>query len=148
MSKRRSARRTLAEINIVPYIDVMLVLLVIFMITTPLLSEGVSVNLPQAKAKALSPKQALPLVVSVDAKGRYYLNSNDYPMVPLKPEQLSIRIAAELSIAKEKGEKRDVLVKGDKDVQYGEVMQAMVLLQHAGVENIGLMTQDPNENKA
>lgn len=145
---RRTRRKTLSEINIVPYIDVMLVLLVIFMITTPLLSQGVKVNLPQAKAKALSPEQNIPLIVSVDAKGRFYLNKASNPEAPLTSKQLVVRIAAELSLAKEKGQHPAVLVKGDKDAEYGQVVGAMVLLQHAGVNEVGLMTKDPQETQA
>lgn len=132
----------MSEINVVPYIDVMLVLLVIFMITAPLLSQGVHVNLPQARAKALAVKQDIPVIVSIDKKGRYYLNSTENPRVPLLSQQLITRVAAELAVSKQAGKEITVLVKGDKDVDYGTVVQAMVLLQHAGVKKVGLMTED------
>lgn len=133
----------MAEINVVPYIDVMLVLLIIFMVTTPLLTEGVKVNLPQAAAKAVDTKEQQPIVVSVDAKGLYYLNLNSHPDAPMDADALAIRVAAELELAKQSGKQQDVLVKGDKDVDYGKVMQAMVLLQRAGAEAVGLITSPP-----
>lgn len=145
MKYQRKRNRSMSEINVVPYIDVMLVLLVIFMITAPLLSQGVHVDLPRAQAKALSIKQTTPIIVSVDKKGLYYLNSSENPSIPLPPQQLMDRVAAELAVAKQKGGKITVLVKGDKQVDYARVVQAMVLLQHAGVKQVGLMTASPDE---
>ncbi len=142
MRRQRRSKRALAEINIVPYIDVMLVLLVIFMITTPLLTQGVKVNLPSAKAETLAAKPQPPIIVTVDAKGLYYINTNSNPEQVLSPQALSIRIAAELQFAQRQGQERQVLVKGDRDVAYGRVVQAMVLLQNAGVPQVGLMTED------
>jgi biopolymer transport protein TolR len=131
----------MAEINVVPYIDVMLVLLVIFMITTPLLSQGVKVDLPKATAQALASAKE-PLIVSVDAQGNYYLNISQNPNQPIDPITLSNRISAELQAATQQGETRSVLVKGDAHVDYGKVMDAMVLLQQAGAPSVGLVT-DP-----
>ena len=145
---RRQRKGFLAEINVVPYIDVMLVLLVIFMITTPLLSQGVKVNLPQGKANAISAKDDIPLVVSVDAAGKFYLNAAQNPDVPLTPEHLATQVAAFVQLAKSQGKTRLVLVKGDKDVDYGRVVSAMVLLQHVGVDNVGLMTKDISDTQA
>lgn len=141
----RKQNRPLSEINVVPYIDVMLVLLVIFMITAPLLSQGVKVNLPQAAARPLSTKDQEPVIISVDAKGKYYLNIANNPNQPIDANVLVDRVTAELQIAKNHNQQRQVLVKGDRDVNYGKIVQAMVLLQHAGVSNVGLMTQ---ENKS
>ncbi len=138
----RKQNRLMAEINVVPYIDVMLVLLVIFMITAPLLSQGVKVNLPRAAARPLSTKDQEPIIISVDAKGNYYLNLANNPNRPIKKNVLVNRITAELRIAKNRNQRRQVLVKGDRDVNYGKIVQAMVLLQHAGVSNVGLMTQE------
>jgi biopolymer transport protein TolR len=135
-------RRSMAEINVVPYIDVMLVLLVIFMITTPLLSPGVNVELPQASAKPLTQEQA-PIVVSIDAKGQYFLNIAANSSQAIDANSLQAQVARELQISKQQGQKRNVVVKGDKRVDYDKVMQAMVLLQQAGAENIGLVTQNP-----
>ena len=142
---RYRRNRSMAEINVVPYIDVMLVLLVIFMITAPLLSQGVHVNLPKAQAKALSVKQETPIIVSVDKHGRYYLNSTGNTNIPLPPQQLMNQVAAELAIANQAGKRITVLVKGDKAVSYAKVVQAMVLLQHAGVKQVGLMTVSPDK---
>lgn len=142
---KQKNRRTMAEMNVVPYIDVMLVLLVIFMITTPLLQQGVEINLPQASAKALSNKEQEPLIVTVDVKGQYFLNIGTDPKKPIAMEELTTRVAAELALAKQSNQKIPVLVRGDKDVTYDKVVQAMVLLQQAGVEQVGLMTQTPEQ---
>jgi len=131
----------MAEINVVPYIDVMLVLLVIFMITAPLLMQGVNVRLPQTKAKPLPPKEQIPIVVSIDRRGHYYLNVAKHPHQHLTPLQLMTKVAAYLQIAKEKHEKKPIYVKGDRDVDYGKVVKVMVLLQKAGADNVGLVTE-------
>ncbi len=137
----RPKRRPVAEINVVPYIDVMLVLLVIFMITAPLLTQGVNVNLPKAQAKALAPKQEAPLIVSVDRYGRYFLNVSAQPRQAMPPQQLMTAVAAYLQLAQQKHQQRDVYVKGDQDANYGKVVQAMALLQRAGADHVGLITQ-------
>jgi len=136
--------KPLAEINVVPYIDVMLVLLVIFMITTPLLQEGVEVNLPQAKAKAVDSVSQRPLVVSVDKEGNYFLNVLKDPNKAVSIEEIVLRVAAELRLAERDHLARpSVLVKGDNTVSYGQVVQAMVLLQQVGVPQVGLLTEVP-----
>lgn len=140
-SKNKSRRRSLAEINVVPYIDVMLVLLVIFMIAAPLLSQGVNVNLPQASAKALPPKPEPPMIVSVDQHGQLYLNSSAQPQHPLSSREIMAEVVAQLELAKQKHQIREVYVKGDRAVDYGKVIEVMVMLQKAGVENVGLVTQ-------
>lgn len=141
--QRRAKRGVMSEINVVPYIDVMLVLLIIFMVATPLLSQGVKVNLPQATAKALDKQQKDPIIVSIDAYGRYYLNISDNPAKPITPTELATRVAAELQVEQQQGQQRLVLIKGDKAVDYGKIMQAMVLLQQSGVDNVGLITKPP-----
>lgn len=135
-------RRPMSEINVVPYIDVMLVLLVIFMVTTPLLSQGIKVNLPQAQAQTIAPAQE-PLIVSIDEKGLYYLNTAAHPESPLDAHQLSLEVSEQLRSAEQKKAPRQVFVKGDKKVDYGKVVTAMVLLQQAGAINIGLLTESP-----
>jgi biopolymer transport protein TolR len=137
---KRPRRRAIADINIVPYIDVMLVLLVIFMITTPLLSQGVKVDLPHAKANPIETKQQLPIIVTVDEQGHYYVNTEGEEQNPLTAEQLSIRVAAQLKVAQQSRDTRQVLVRGDRNVPYGKVVQVMGLLQNAGVAQVGLMT--------
>ena len=142
-NRNRQRRRPIAEINVVPYIDVMLVLLVIFMITAPLLSQGVKVEMPQAKAQSMATRDNLPIIVSVDQFGRYYLNVSGEPSKPISPQSLMTHVAAEIQLAKRTGKSRHVYVKGDRNVQYGKVVRAMVQLQKAGVANVGLMTQSP-----
>lgn len=134
-----SPRRRLAhEINVVPYIDVMLVLLVIFMVTAPLLQQGVEVELPQASAEALAVDQdAEPLVVSVDAQGQRYLNRGENPEQPLADAEL-IRLIQTALKAKPG---LPVVVEGDRRASYEHIMQAMTLLQGAGVRQVGLATQ-------
>jgi biopolymer transport protein TolR len=144
MMKMQRRRHLMAEINVVPYIDVMLVLLVIFMITAPLLTQGVTVNMPEADAKAIATADEVPLIVSVDKQGNYYLNASASPSVPMTSKALAAQVAAEVRLAEQNGRNRLVLVKGDSGVSYGKVVQAMVLLQHAGVSEIGLMTQQPD----
>lgn len=136
------SRKPIAEINVVPYIDVMLVLLVIFMITTPLLSQGVNVDLPQAAAKPLTQQQEA-IIVSINASGDYFLNIAEHPAQALAPNELSTLVKEELIASAAQGAPRRVYVKGDKQVEYDKVVKAMVLLQTAGAESVGLITQDP-----
>ncbi len=138
---RRNSRRAISEMNVVPFIDVMLVLLVIFMITTPLLTQGVKVELPKTEAKALPPDQKEPLIVTVDATGNFYLNIADKPDQPITARALSHVVATQLSGENTASEQRPVLVRGDKSVNYGKVVEAMVLLQQAGAKRVGLITQ-------
>lgn len=132
--------RPMAEINLVPFIDVMLVLLVIFMITTPLLTQGVKVDLPQTQTKALPHDQKEPLIVTVDATGNYYLNIASKPHQPITERVLSNLAKTQLSVGPGE-EQRPVLVRGDKNANYGKIVAAMVLLQQAGAKSVGLITQ-------
>lgn len=136
MGIQRRRRKPVSEINVVPYIDVMLVLLIIFMVTAPLISQGVKVDLPKASAEPLSPESKPPVVASVDRDGRYYLSTYERPNQPLSAQDLAVRIAAELQLDPE----RPIVVKGDGAVSYNQVVQLMVLLQRAGVPQVGLMT--------
>lgn len=147
MSYSRRHNKLLAEINVVPYVDVMLVLLVIFMITTPLLTQGVQVNLPKAQAQTLDSETQEPIIVTVDDHGLYYLNIATKPENPISPIILVNRVAAELRVAAEMGRQRKVLVRGDRDVPYGKVVSAMVLLQKAGSPAVGLLTEQPQSVK-
>ena len=122
MSARRQ-RKLMGEINVVPYIDVMLVLLIIFMVTAPLLSQGIKVDLPTAAAEPIEPDIA-PLILSVDAGGRFYLNLGD-DKAPLDAERVLQIVGAALT----REPQRPVLVKADKAVEYGRVVEGMVLLQ-------------------
>ncbi|VAW63281.1 Tol biopolymer transport system, TolR protein [hydrothermal vent metagenome] len=132
-------RRPIAEINVVPYIDVMMVLLVIFMITAPIVQQGVEIDLPQAAAQPIAPDQQEPVIVSVDKKGDFYLDIGDEPDKPIDAQLMVNRIAAVLQLKP----RIPVLVRGDREVAYGQVIDAMVLLQRAGVEKVGLMTESP-----
>ncbi len=138
MPRRNKKLRPMSEINVVPYIDVMLVLLVIFMITAPLLTQGVKVDLPKADANPIADDAKHPLVVSVDKSGAMHITYDDNRIRPVDDEQL-IRSAGAI-IRTNPG--IPVLVKGDQAVDYGQVVRAMVLLQQAGAPNIGLLT-DP-----
>ncbi len=148
-TSRRQRRTAMSEMNVVPFIDVMLVLLVIFMITTPLLTQGVKIDLPQTEAKAIPPEQKEPLIVTVDATGNFFLNIAEKPSQPLTARALSFLVTAQLGGANSQaGEQRPVLVRGDKSVNYGKVVEAMVLLQQAGAKKVGLITQSLQSNKA
>jgi len=138
--QQRGSRRPMSEINVVPFIDVMLVLLVIFMITTPLLTQGVKIELPKTEAKALPPNQKEPLIVTVDATGNYYLNISSKPNQPVTAQVLSHLVSTELT-QNENTEQRPVLVRGDKSTNYGKVIEAMALLQKAGAKSVGLITE-------
>lgn len=129
----------MGEINVVPYIDVMLVLLIIFMITAPLLTQGVKVDLPRAAAEPLEAQRLQPLVLSVDRAGRLYLNVGGNPQAVLDEGTVAARAAAVLRQEPE----TQVLVKADTAVAYGRVVQAMVVLQHAGARKIGFITEPP-----
>lgn len=135
----RGTRRPMSDINVVPFIDVMLVLLVIFMITAPLLTQGVKVELPKTSAQALTEKQKEPLIVTVDAEGKFYFNLADKPNQAIPPQTLSHLVTTQLSAAN--ADARPVLVRGDKNANYGKVVEAMVLLQQAGAKSVGLITQ-------
>jgi biopolymer transport protein TolR len=128
----RPRRKRIAEINVVPYIDVMLVLLVIFMITAPLLTTGVKVDLPQATAQAVDNPDNETLVVTVDRRGRLFLDDRE-----MTAGALQSKVAAILRVRP----KTPVLIRGDRQAAYNDVMQAMVLLQAAGAPSVGLVTQ-------
>lgn len=141
MASTRKRRRMMGEINVVPYIDVMLVLLVIFMITAPMLSQGVKVDLPQADSQPIPQDDSEPLVVTVDAAGDYYLSLADDPKSPLGAQALLAQLAG---ILNEKPG-MPVYVKGDRHVAYGKVVELMALIQGAGVPSVGLMTEAPED---
>ncbi len=135
---QRKRRRKVAEINVVPYIDVMLVLLIIFMATAPLVTQGVKVDLPQASAEPLSADSKPPLVASVNKEGEYFLDNGSVDeRKPLMLDELAALVAAELQINPD----RPVVVNGDRDVSYDQIVQLMVSLQSAGVPSVGLMTE-------
>jgi biopolymer transport protein TolR len=132
-------RKRIAEINVVPYIDVMLVLLVIFMVTAPLLTPGVKVDLPQAAATPVDNPDRETLVVTVDRKGKLYLDDREIGSAALQS-----KVAAILRVRPE----TPVLIRGDARVAYNDVIHAMVLLQAAGAPSVGLVTQSPEPRAA
>lgn len=133
----KGSRRPMSEINVVPYIDVMLVLLVIFMITAPLLKTGVEVDLPRADAKPLEQVETEPLVVTVDRDGNLFVNVGADPESPVSEEQVVTLAAAVMR----RDPERRVLVRGDGNVNYQRVVRAMALLQRAGVPHVGLVAE-------
>lgn len=136
-------RRLMGEINVVPYIDVMLVLLIIFMVTAPLLTQGIEVELPKAAAEPLDQKllkDDQPLVLSVDAQGRFYLNIGDDEDKPIDPE----KVVSLASLVIRRKPEIPVLVKADQSVPYGRVVEAMVLLQQSGAAKVGFLTDPPD----
>ena len=140
-------RKTINQMNVVPYIDVMLVLLIIFMITAPLLAEGVKVELPKAAARPIPPemmKDAKPIVLTIDESGRLFLNYNKPENEPVSPEKVEAMAGAVLRRAPE----TTVLVRGDYRVAYGEVVGAMTILQRAGASKVGFITQPPDQKRS
>ncbi len=135
-------RRPMSEINVVPYIDVMLVLLIIFMVTAPMLLQGVQVELPQVTSDPVSSSDAKePLVISIDAAGAYYLDIGENRSRPLAIEQVGPEITKVLAQSPD----IKVLVRGDKHVEYGAVVSLMALVQEAGAKAVGLITENPQE---
>ncbi len=139
---QRKRRRPVAEINVVPYIDVMLVLLIIFMVTAPIVTQGVKVDLPQGEAEALPADSKPPVVASIDEEGEYYLDvGSTSSKEALDLEEVAIRVGAIIQLEPE----RPVVVKADRHIPYEKVIQLMVTLQQAGVPSVGLMTDSPKE---
>jgi biopolymer transport protein TolR len=141
MSRKQKTRRPMAEINVVPYIDVMLVLLVIFMITAPLLTQGVKVDLVEADAKPIEEDAKRPIVIGVERDGRLSITYDDDRTRFVDEDEL-LQMSAAL-IKNNPGS--PVLIKGDRSVVYEEVVRAMVVLQQAGAPNVGLITQPIDE---
>lgn len=139
MSRRNTRRKPMSEINVVPYIDVMLVLLIVFMVTAPLLMQGVKVDLPKAVALPVGKQDDEPLIVSVKADGSYYLNlgkDNE------KSQSLNV-VQDKVTKILRRAPETTVLVWGDEKVPYGEVVSLMTALQSAGAPSVGLVTENP-----
>ena len=150
MARIRNRRKHVAEMNVVPYIDVMLVLLVIFMVTAPMLNQGVKVELPQVSSEVLpQDNDAVILTVSIKADKSYYWTTGTEVDVDTADETAvelddMVRAAtAVLAANREQGKQVQVYVRADKSVDYGSVMQAMGGLQQAGVADVGLITEAP-----
>ncbi len=130
-SRNGGDRGTMSQINVTPLVDVMLVLLVIFMVTAPMMQQGVQVNLPKAAAKAL-PAQEESVVVSVERSGRVFINSGEVPA-----DQLQAKLSEMFATRS----KKEVFLKADKDVPYGEVVKTMAEIKGAGIERLGMVTE-------
>ncbi len=131
-SSRRDGT-AISQINVTPFVDVMLVLLVIFMVTAPILQQGVQVNLPETKAGAITGEED-PLVVSITKKGQVYLNDNQIKLAELKLKLQAIRQL-------QKG--KEVFLRADQSVPYGVVMKAIATIKEAGIVKLGMITQPP-----
>jgi len=145
VGKRRHRRKpVMAEINVTPMVDVMLVLLIIFMVTAPLLTQGIKVDLPKAGAEPLPPDDTKPLILSVDVNGKYYLNIGADEKSAISEDSVVQRVGAVLG----REPKTPVLVQADQNVAYGRVVTGMVLLQQAGAEKVGFVTDPATARKA
>ena len=144
MSPRKARRAQMSEMNVVPYIDVMLVLLVIFMITAPMLTQGVKIELPSSEAESMPiNSDQPPLIVSVDANGGYYLEIGDDRSKPRPMSDIVERVSAILSERPD----ANVYVRGDRQVRYGVVIRLMASLQSVGASEVGLITEPPPEEQ-
>lgn len=132
-------RRLMGDINVVPYIDVMLVLLIIFMVTAPMLMQGVEVELPQAKTEPVENQDSEPVIVSINAQSQLFLNLGGAEDQVLSLATVQQRVGAVIRRSPDK----PVLVWGDRNVPYGEVVELMAALQEAGAKGVGLVTEDP-----
>lgn len=131
-------KRFMSEINVTPLVDVMLVLLIIFMVTAPLLKEGVSVDLPEAKAKPIEKIKEEDIVITVDKEGRIYIGKTEVEMETLEPKlKLILRQRA----------KKEVYLQADRTVSYGSVVKVLATLEEAGAERIGMVTEPPRKKR-
>jgi biopolymer transport protein TolR len=130
-SRNTNDRTAMSQINVTPLVDVMLVLLIIFMVTAPMMQQGVQVNLPKADTKALTPQETT-VVVSIERSGKLFINANEVPAGELRS-----RLAGMFATRA----KKEVFLKADKDVPYGEVVQAMAEIKGAGIERLGMVTE-------
>ena len=136
MARRSNRRKPLAEINVVPYIDVTLVLLIIFMITAPLIQTGVEVELPHAESETVSQDSIPPVIVTIDKQGDYFIDVGGNENLPVEAEELLYRVKAVLT----NKPKTQIFIRGDQAVEYGKVVTVMAALKNAGVPSVGLMT--------
>ncbi|MBY6063570.1 protein TolR [Pseudidiomarina sediminum] len=144
MTSNRKRRKPVSDINVVPYIDVMLVLLIIFMVTAPLITQGVKVDLPQATAESLDKDKKPPSIVTVDRDGRYYVSTlAQFDDKPNPNEAMSIKaLRVEVEAILLDDPEATFMVNGDGAVSYNQVVQLMVMLQQFGVDSVGLMTEN------
>jgi len=131
IGSRNNDRQVMSQINVTPFVDVMLVLLVIFMITAPMMQQGMQVNLPKTEAKAMNVKEE-PIIVTVDKNGRAFLDKEEIPQGQLKPKLATLFSSRS---------KKEVFLKADRDVPYGDVIRTMAEIKGAGVERLGMLTE-------
>lgn len=141
---QRGRKKPVAEINVVPYIDVMLVLLVIFMITAPMFAQGIKVSLPEVSAEAIESESDTPLVLTVDLSGQLFINQNPDPQQAMSDDAV-VKLTQAILLKKPN---TPVLVEGDQGIEYGKIVSAMVLLQSAGAKSIGLVTETPEDSRS
>ena len=139
MTYRRTRRSLLSDINVVPYIDVMLVLLVVFMVAAPLMVQGVLVNLPETLSEPLPREKNDPLIISIQSDGMFFLETQSTSNTPLSLEELSAQVKKILKA----NPSLQVVVRGDGNVKYQRVMELMSVLQASGSIDVGLITQPP-----
>jgi len=136
---QRRRRKPVSEMNVVPYIDVMLVLLIIFMATAAVVAQGVQVDLPKAQAQSLETEEETIMIVSIDEQGQYFLNVGDNPDSPMQAQEIAAIVKSRLQV----DPSIPIVVNGDRKISYEKVIDMMVLLQSSGAPSVGLMT-DPN----
>ncbi len=136
-ASRRRRSHPVAQINVVPYIDVMLVLLVIFIATAPVVMQGVTVDLPQAQSETMNEDQRTPIIATVDSAGQYFVSIDTSTEKMQDLSALTAYVATELA----KDDKRPVVVQGDAHVDYNSVIQLMNALKEGGVKSVGLVTE-------
>lgn len=137
---RRQRRRVISQVNVLPYIDVLFVLLVIFMVTVPMLNQGVEVELPELEEAESITEDNIPLILTVGADGAYYLNKADDPNAAISAEDVFFRTAAVLRLQPD----LTVVVKGDRNAEYERVVRAISLLSQAGAPSVSLSTGLPD----
>lgn len=135
--RTRKKRKLNAEINVVPYIDVTFVLLVIFMVTAPMLTQGVDVELPQASAEPVDSEDEEPLILTVNAAGEFFINLGEDETQPRTADDIETQVGRILQV----NPRKLLLVRGDRDARYEQVIQLMVMLQGAGAARVGLVTE-------
>ena len=136
----RQKKKPMSDINVVPYIDVMLVLLIIFMVTAPMLTQGIKIDLPKIEsAPVIVEQNKEPLIISVDLNGAYYMEMSSLSNEPLSQEKLIDSVGDLLSV----NPALSILIRGDKNVEYGVIVELMAAVQAVGAQGVGLITEDP-----
>jgi biopolymer transport protein TolR len=139
--RKTKRRKPMAEINVVPYIDVTLVLLIIFMITTPMLQTGVEVDLPKADSKAVEQKETPPLIITITENHQYFVEINNGQPIPVESEGINEKVSEILN----KNINTQVFIKAAEKIDYGSVVKVMASLKNTGIPNVGLMTESDDK---